>query len=359
MSFRFTLLMVLLVLLASISQQVSGAESQEWTDVLAAYEQLEATEPYLKKAREAVDRTVAMRCSSLDRQCVSFSRERPDMVLAAVPDNPEFWSAYDSVLAARPVPVEHIDLDDLPAYSEFIEGTKVWLRRELVTSQIADVERLEEHLSAHRRRLAMSNTLIDKMIFLATTRILLPGINVHMAHREATGLGADQRMLDDLLEPLAPEELSIRRAMDGELRLAAKRIQQDSNEVGTLNEIDRFYTYVSDRSEADWEDFWLNGLNLHENVPGLLLDEEWLPDLANYAANIRNVDATLLVLQALRGIYEGRVSPGIPAQPPPAGWYWDWQEETQSLCLEPGSIHATLDHPDTICLEYLDRNLFL
>ena len=350
--------MVLLVLLSSLSQWVSGAEYGAWTDVIDAYEQFEATEPYLKETSEVVVRNVATHCSTLDRQCVSFTREQPDMVLAAVPDNPEFWSAYDSVLAARPLPVEHIDLDDLPSYSEFIEGTKGWLLRELVTRQIADVERLEEHLSAHRRRLALSNILIDKMVFLATTGILLSGINVHMAHREATGLVEGKRMLDDLLEPLAPEELSIRRAMDGEFRLAEKRIQQDSNEVGMLNEIERFYTYVSDRSEADWEDFWLNGLNIHENVPGLLLDEEWLPDLANYAANIRNVDATLLVLQALRGVYEGKVSPGIPAQPPPAGWYWDWQEDTQSLCLEPGSIHATLDHPDTICLEYLDEDLF-
>jgi hypothetical protein len=227
-----------------------------------------------------------------------------------------------------------------------------------VTRQMADARRLQEQISAHRRRLALSNILIEKMIFLATTSILLPAVNVHMAHHATTRPSANERVLDDILEPLGTDELSLRRAMDGELRLAKRRVAPDSYQAGMLKEVGRFYDYVSDRSEASWEDFWSNGLDVYADVPGLLLDEEWLPDLASYSVNIRHADATLYILRALREVYEGRASPGPPSQPPPAGWFWDWDDETQSLCLEPGSIHPTLDPQGTICLEYFDKRLF-
>ena len=114
---------------------------------------------------------------------------------------------------------------------------------------------------------------------------------------------------------------------------------------------------VSVRSDASWADFWEHGLDVLAEVPINSFDwSEGLASYSDYVSNIRYLDANLYLLRALRGIYEGRTSPGIPAQPPPARWQWQWQVANQALCLAPGDIHVSFRNVPTICFDYLEEN---
>ena len=357
MFFRPPLRLPLLMLLALAPLPTIGADREGSIDAVAAHQLFDATAPYLDGPNKAAAKAVGEQCLTLDRECIGFSSEQADVVLAAVPDNPEFWAAYATLLTADPLPVEHLDPENLPAYQGFIEGTKGWLRRELVTNGMADAARLHEQVKAHRRRLAISNVLIEKMIFLATTGIVLPAINVHMAHRELPTTAADRRLLDDMLKPLVRDELSLRKAVDGELRYAAARLEElpEGDPPVQLDELERMYGFIADRSEAGWEDFWRDGLDVLANVempPDFYL---YVPSWADYAANVRYLEASLYVLRALREMYEGRISPGPPATQAPYGWSWRWEEESQTLCLDPGYVHASvsMEGPASICHQYL------
>lgn len=274
-----------------------------------------------------------------------------------VPDNPEFWSAYDAVMDAAPLPVELIEADKLPAYQNFIEGVNGWVRRELVTRQISDIHRLHTQILAHRRRLAMSNILIDNMIFTASVGILLPATNVHMAKSNFQRSNAERHLLDEMLHGLKPDEISLRQVMDGELRYAETRLDSMPQIDSPVHpkDLERLYEFVADRSEANWANFWQNGLDVLANVelPGDFY--MYLPSWAHYAINLRYLDASLIVLRELRTMYEGQTSPGPPATEAPYGWSWRWKQDSQTLCLQRGYVHASVstDEPVSICYPYL------
>lgn len=176
MLFHGRLRFPLLVLLALLAHRVFAADCEQQSDAAAAPRRFDSVEPYLNEP--------------------------------VVPDNPEFWVAYDSLLAADPLPAERLE-DNLPASQGFIKGTQT------------DAQRLRAQVMAHRRRLGVSNVVIDKLIFTATTGILLPAINVYMARGEGQWISPEKRLLDEMLLLLTKDELSLRRAMDGELCLDA------------------------------------------------------------------------------------------------------------------------------------------
>lgn len=345
------------MLLALAPLSAMGADRDESAHTVDAHELFQATAPYLDGPNEAAKRAVGEQCLMLDRRCIDFSSEQADVVLAAVPDNPDFWAAYAMLLAADPLPVESLGPESFSAFQGIIQATKAWLWRELATNGMADAARLHEQVSAHRRRLATSNYLLEKMIFLATTGVVLPAINVHMAHREARATVADRTLLDEMLKPMIREELSLRRAIDGELRYAAARMEElsEGDSPVQLDDLERVYGFVADRSEASWEGFWRHGLDVLANVEVPPEVNAHMPDWANYTANGRYLDASLWVLRALREMYEGRISPGPPATEAPYGWSWRWEEESQTLCLDPGYVHASVsrDEPASICHPYL------
>lgn len=347
-----------LVLLVMVPFSALGvAEEDALIESVAVHRHFDTVEPFLSQPTISAQRAISEHCQALDVQCLDFADRHGDLILSAVPDNPEFWSAYDAVMDADPLPVEFIEADKLSVYQNFIEGVNGWVRRELVTRQIEDIDRLHTQVMAHRRRLAMSNILIDKIIFTASTGILLSAINVHMAKHNSQRANDEQRQLDELLHGLQLDEISLRRVMDGELRYAARRLE-DLPEWDTpthLRDLERVYEFVADRSEADWANFWQNGLDVLSNValPGDFY--MYMPSWAQYAINLRYLDASLMVVRELRAMYKGQISPGPPATEAPYGWSWRWKENSQTLCLERGFVHESVsaDEPVSICYPYL------
>ena len=212
-------------------------------------------------------------------------------------------------------------------------------------------------VQAHRRLLAHANFLIDKMIFNATVAITLPAINVLMAQLSNRPLDGEQtKLLDEMLQPFTRAERSLRRSFRGEYQYLLERASANADvDEAVRNDVLHMYVYISDRSERSWADYWAGGLDIWVDVP--LYTSQVSILTADQTNNFRYLEATLYLLRALREVYAGRVSPGIPAHPPPARWHWQWQVGNQALCLEPGDIHASLREGGevyTICMEYLD-----
>jgi hypothetical protein len=334
-----------------------GSDGSSKSETVAVHQHFDTVVPFLNEPSKAAKQAIWEHCLTLDLQCLEFADTHGELVLSTVPDNPEFWSAYDSLLAAVPLPLALIEIGNLPAYQGFIVGVNGWVRRELVTRKLTDAVDLHAEVMAHRRRLGLSNILIDKMIFTASTGILLPAINVHMARRDVQDVASTEGLLDGMLRPLTAQEMSLRQVMVGELRYAATRLEELSGEdsrVG-LDDLERVYSFVADRSEAAWEDFWRNGLEVSANVEVHSDLKSSLPNWASYAVNLRYLEASLVVLRALREVYEGRVSPGPPVSQSPYGWSWRWKEVSQTLCLDRGYVHASvsIEEPVSICHPYL------
>jgi hypothetical protein len=347
----------LLIPLVVALSGASAADGEGLRDTVAVHLQFDTVKPFLNEPSESAKRAIHEHCMILDRRCLEFADSLGELVLATVPDNPDFWVAYDSALAAAPLPFELIEADEMPAYRGFIEGANGWVRRELATRQMADAERLHAALMAHRRRLGLSSILIDKMIFTASTGVLLPAINVHMARRDVQVIDLTASLLDGMLSPLTPDETSLRQIMRGELYYAAARLAElpEADPPIRLEDLQRVYGFVADRSEADWEDFWRNGLDIVSSVELPSHSETYLAAWANYAANLRYLDASLAILRALREVYEGRISPGPPAGRAPYGWSWRWEIESQTMCLDRGYVHASVSQQDpvSVCHPYL------
>ncbi|MEM8769405.1 MAG: hypothetical protein AAGE43_18355, partial [Pseudomonadota bacterium] len=114
----------------------------------------------------------------------------------------------------------------------------------------------------------------------------------------------------------------------------------------------RFYEYATDCSEQGWAEFWSMGYDPATHMTMSLLVEVGAPAFAHYLKSVRFLDGSLAVLRGLKDIYRFETSPGYPARPAPAGWQWLWQDDTETLCLDPVEVHHTLS-PASICLPYL------
>ncbi len=312
-------------------------------------------DPYLGKERSSsvLDRE----CNPLNRRCLRYLRVSPVAAKAALPDNSDYWHSYLALLAVTPVARLPEEIKELGrGRQDLIQATRLWLLREVLTKDTLHIRDVHFYVQAHRRLLAESNFLIDKMIYTATVGISLPAINVLMAQGTTKSFDiAETRLLEEMLQPLSKEERSYRRALRGEYQLALHR----ADEYPEIDEIYfddtlQVFAYVTERSELSWSDYWSKGLDVWADVP-LYISGDWLPSWANYSTNTRYNDATLYLLRALREIYDGRASPGIPNQPPPARWHWQWRVDDEELCLEAGYIHHSLDQSHPICLQYLDE----
>jgi hypothetical protein len=323
---------------------------------MAAYVRFAAAEPYLVEPEESGRAAVMAHCATLDRKCLGFARDHEELLLAAVPDNPEFWLAYDGVLEAGPLPVERLDLEGVHAYQGMIEATRAWLLREWLSNRLADGRRLHARLLLHLRRLGESNVLIDKMIFTATTGIILPAINVHMAHKGARWAETEPWLVDEMLHPLTPEALSLRHVLDGEARFASRARAGAPEDAARsfVDDLQRVRDFVAERSEVGQDEFWREGMAISEVAGGDSADVPG-PSWAVYATSVRSLDGALHVLRALREIYEGRAGLHTPTVAAPFGWRWHWAEETQTLCLEAVGVHESVATrpPTRICLDYL------
>jgi hypothetical protein len=323
----------------------SEAEGTDAEALLFAYQEFATVPPFRNRSGDARSTELIRRCQRLNRECLEFIQSNRTNLRRASPDNPEYWRQYGWLIENGALPVALNDSLTIPDYRQLMDATYAWLYREIIRNGAADAARLHSHLSAHRRRAALAHNLLDRMVFVATTGILLPAINVHMAHRQSPAAPDGQRALDGLLQPLTTAERSLRRTLEGERRHVAAVMQQHSepNAVALLDEYGRVHAFVAMRSEVDEAAFWQGGVDVEGNVstpsdPDNLGAGFW----HYYAANVRYTDISLTVLRALREIYEGRSSPGVPGAQPPAGWAWNWKTPSQELCLHPVDIHRTV-----------------
>jgi len=277
-----------------------------------------------------------------------------------LPDNPEYWRRYLALLEVTPLARVTEDFDEKLFFvgdsNNLIAATRLWATREMLIKGTLDIEDVHFQVQAHRRLLAEANFLIDKTLFTATTGNTLPAINMFMSQRANQPLDVEEkRLLDEMLRPLSVAERSMRRPFHGEYQLLLERAEEYDFTEEAINDGLRTFAYVSDRSELSWRDYWSSGLDIWADVP-LYLSHDFIPTWTNHTSNLRYVGAQLILLSALREIYEGRASPGIPSLPPPARWHWQWRVDDEELCLEPGDIHPSLV-PDqqVLCAQYLDQ----
>jgi hypothetical protein len=343
-------------------RNATGAASETLSDQEVAYrlgrqrfEHFIAVNPFLNDEEASARNEFQIECVSLDRRCVRFLQERPAVASRALPDNPEYWKSYRALLEVSPLSHRVEDLEVF-THQGVINAANGWAKRELLTRGALDARETHFQVMAHRRLLAESGFLIDKMVFTATTGITAFTTNVLMAQIGDQSTDEQTMLLDEMLQPLTLTERSMRKAYQGEreyLRAAAERYGRDFGEQ-EVQHAARIYEYISDRSELPWKDYWRNGADVFADVPGYT-DPETMPAYQDYSNHVRYIDASLHLLRALREIYQGRASPGIPAFDPPASWHWGWQADAQTLCLEPGLVHPSLGEPQPICMEYLDE----
>jgi hypothetical protein len=200
------------------------------------------------------------------------------------------------------------------------------------------------------------------MIYLATTMITTQTINALMAQYAGayqSTSSANSMLLDEMLRPLTKSEHSLRRTLHGEARYWAVLHEDtlDESDRAVQRDLERMRGYVANRSEADWQDLWGNGVDVVANVPVYSIEMGMAAyAYSDYIRNIGLVDVQLAVLRALREVYEGRVSPGTPALPPPPLFQWLWS--TDSLCLAPDNTHPSLGEVPDLCVDYLGVDVF-
>ena len=369
----------MLVLASAVSIHSSAAEStpdsaavvtRQWTTVPAESEAyrigrsrlLEFAEtPQFLDERQPVMTDFIRECNHLNRRCVDYLRSNRAAARAALPDNPEYFSRYAGVLAETPLmrTAAEVETDAMGAIGKLMEAARYWPMHALAADGL-DMQTLHFHVLAHRRLLAQSNFLIDKMIFIATTGLSVLAINAAMARVDVAALDPEQKtLLDEMLESLTTEELSLRRPLRGEYQYALLRAT-DTSELNdaVVDELLTVYTYMAERSEQSWPDYWQHGVDVWADVPlqasvNTVPPELWV-SWVEYTNNIRYVDLQIHMLRALREVYAGRASPGIPGLAPPPRWHWQWRSESRELCLEPGDIHPSVSRAQTICMELLD-----
>jgi len=349
----------LLLIFPASHSQASAEEPADADALLAAYSEFASTSPYSDRPSGPPFAQLASHCSWLNRECLEYIQTNRAVLQNAVPDNPEYWSRYSWLIEKGMVPIELNDSMTIPDYRNMIEATRAWLFRETLQDGVTDASRLHQQLSAHRRRSAMATNLLERMIFVATTGVLIPAINLHMAHRQQPPTPRDRKLLDSLLQPLTVEETSMRRTLEGEMRHVFAAMKRDAvDHPHTMREeLVQVHAYVAERSEADTSDFWRNGVDVMTSVVITSDPEAASPRWGYYATTIRYTNISLTVLRALREIYEGRSSPGVPGQPAPDGWAWNWKIQTQELCLHPVDIHPSLaeDHTLELCHTWFEK----
>jgi hypothetical protein len=300
--------------------------------------------PYLNGQDAAAQMRLKDECSTFGRRCLDFLRAEPRLAKAALPDNPEYWARYAAMLQAQ-VAQRSIEWVQSNPHRRVIDAANGWALHQILIRGEIDLEVLHAHVTAHRQQLADAEFLLHKMVFTVSTSIMLSAVNLYMAESLVDPANEARILLDDMLDPLTDAELSLRKAMNGELRHAESQSDALADyDRDQQRDLQRIYAYVSDRSEVSWQAYWEHGLDIRRDIPAVA-NGVWFPAWG--------LDGTLILARALRELYAGRVSPGPPMVPPPWGWSWHWRQKPQALCLEARDVHWALHVDQPLCLEYL------
>ncbi len=379
---------IVIVFLAVSASAVTADPKDEW-DTTSGWDRLlrfGSVSPYLAASTEdkTIKRQIAEHCENPDiHGCITYLRNHKHAVLNALPDNPQYWAAFNALLEGPPIELDPLRTlqDASKSYSLLIEAAQQQWYRQIAGSKPISAAKFANYYTNARRLMAQSNTLIERMIFTAI---------VGIAHQQFEGLMAvyaaeedvdNLRILAARLTPFSTAERSLRLTLSGEAQYVAASIEtaQDINvedfqnspyvEADSLEELrtwakrrsaaefERIIDTVGDLTERGWSDYWQHGwqeagIELQGEAPHLFQPIAYI----SYAKTARSAEVAIYPLLALSDIYLGLTSAGLPARRAPPHWNWSWDDATHRICLMPTHVAPnagdySLESPP--CVTYL------
>jgi len=358
---------------------------------LAALRRLNRTPKFVDQDRIQTARSAGLinHCQRLDQGCVDYITNNREKVIAELPDNPAFWQAYLDFMACLPVPFAHAHFllarkagDDLELGSPVIRAVHERVFYQIANSGKLDATEVLGIARDTRHRLTHSETLLERMIFVAITPFVQASVGLAMHQTAASGNTEMLESLYQVTRPLQPAELSFAAIVEWELeptnfvdpprtavewkawastyfadfpeQEAIRLAQVPSPEAfSTMPEsfrqvrlamnatIESVRLTAAQTLEAYWDPEQLIPSG-RETLIALLGGEDmshlvpfFVPEFSDYIRNSMQLALTQQVQHALADVYSGRTSLGVPAQPPLKNFSWDWRQGEQKLCLSP------------------------
>ena len=381
------------VAIASIAPIAPIASAAPTADhpTLAALKRLNRTPKYVDQHRKEMARSAALvnYCQSFDQGCVDYIADNREAVIAELPDSPAYWQAYLDFIASAPIPFEHAQFfkaskpgDDYELGLPLIHAARDWAIYEVAHTGNLDAAEVLGIARGARHRLMHSETLLERMIFVAITPFVQASVGFAMRQEAASG---NTEMLESLYQatrPLQPAELSLAAIAERELdptkfvdppqsevewaawvsTVFADFPEQEAIQLARVPTPEAFsampenfrqvrlamnLTIESVRLtgaqtlEAYWDseqlvpsgwDTLTAQLGAEEMSHWVLL---YVPEFSDYIRNSMQLALNQQVLHALADVYSGRTSLGVPARPPLNNFVWGWRNSEQKLCLTP------------------------
>ncbi len=300
------------------------------------------------------DKRAMAACSGFTVQCIAELRRDETTALRYMPRESEYYDHYFELLEHSIVAYKPEDLDYPKA--NLVSTTRFSFLNDMLIHGAVRPDTVIRNLEGHRRGIAESHFLIDRIIFLATFSISIEAARVAMSvdHPWAIDLRNDDRFLA-AIRPLGISEYSFSRVFDGELDYMMAYLDGKEYPVpwhirskrnALLNQQQVDYQALVNQSELETQRFWSS--EIPEQVTSwqnyiLFEMEQQKPQIyQGYLDTTRNLDNQLAVLRALRRVYLG-ADPTMHGEGEIPGFHWAWGEKRQELCLKPSGI----EHDET------------
>ena len=398
------------------AQALSPASS---ADAHAALLQFSNTPAYLTGPKHLIQprrdeflETLLAACTRVNQLCFNYLRDHRQDVLAALPDNPDYWANFWRYieLGTSGMPPGFFDPGTRhPEYrpSKLFDAGRYWPYYQIAKYGCLDASRTAEFVRHLRQISVHTPTLMEKMIGVA----MLGYAHVASHYALVCNDGDQQGEQLLLMQPYNTQERSFTQVVAGESRYAQRyfeklpatpteKYQQDlqllsrfpaanlpqpqlqgpidfmiERELSAQNLTKRrvIDALVVATSELSAEEFWRGGVDqlARESLSAHELGHTglWRAWPSNLVL-VRQSELQILVLEAMADIYARRVVPGVPSKHPPKYWRWEWWEHDYDLvkvhrpqlqtmyelCLVPDALHHSFDdvqsvHP--ICISHI------
>lgn len=361
---------------------LSDAEVKAGKDLL---EQFNTTPKFVNKHpdQEALLDALKEQCEAADvAACLAYLLKNRSRVIAAVPDNPLYWKQFSRLIEGAPFGVEpaHMNKIKHPRVSWYdpLEAMQQWFYLQLASEQTVSAEQITHLYRNYRRLAADSETLFEKMIFVAAIGIAHAQMQQLMSVYAAHGDRDSIQILLRAARPFSAKERSLRKVMSGEAKWIHVNIGQmeeinpnhflhpDQVPTGPLAEVISELQQLAEAelallirqigriSQRSWSDYWRLPPELEEedaeDAFGLSSDT-----YIHFLASVRSSEVLVYLLHALGDIHLGLAAPGEPQRPAPPYWEWSWQEDQQKICLSPTQLVQGKSEFDNYpaCLQYV------
>lgn len=330
-------------------------------------------------------------CGHVTRLCFDYLTDNKALLLATLPSDPEYWQRLDDFLATGSLGVEAVERSDelRPLFD-----AAIWFHvRRILTAADPGFGQLGRIVMQSRQKLALSETLIENMMFSAVLGIHGGWINLALAKRtDSLGRLESPQAAHAFLQPLSVQEYSLRMALEGEARYIESMISKGPRTYEEwLANLEKLREYnpqaveemrANPPTDAEFAREYEDEQHLFEyfkpvlaqyvelselpigsiEAPSIYADIDLLlarePDFADMALPYRSyIDYSTqprlsqLVLAELNDMYSGRTTVGVPSRPPPISYQWLWRADSQDLCLR--KIEILAESPEPHCFPYL------